>query len=395
MKLMKKIISVFMVILTVSFILPVFASAETETVLKFNENGKFRIMMFADIQDDETPEETTIQLMKEALAAHKPDLVIYLGDNTVASAEKQPEAISEIVAPCVEAGVPFTFVFGNHDEGLSKEELLKEYRKYPGCLAYDADESLYGCANHNLPILSSDGSNVAFNLWMIDSGKWVDEFDGYDYVREDQIRWYKDTAAELASRNGGKAVPAMSFQHIVVPEVYEALGMIKLPLGINEWTFDNQAYLPVPDFGSYSGYLFEPPSPSKVNGGQMDAWLETGDVMATFCGHDHVNDYITSYKGIDIVNVPTVGGRSYSNDLNRGVGLITLDEDDLTTYQYEALRMYDFALSEGSRILSCEGAYSKLDYQFDKLLDSVASRVYDFIMKIIFPMVGDMMAKKK
>ena len=379
-----------MAVLMVSFILPVFASAEADTTLQFGEDGKFQIMMFADSQDDEELEETTTQLMRKALATYKPDLVIYMGDNSVAPGEKQADAIAAIVAPCVEAEVPFTLVFGNHDQeqGVSNDDLLKEYQKYPGCLAVDAIPELYGCGNHNLTILSSDGAKVAFNLWLVDSGTSTEEAGGYDYVREDQIQWYKDTAAELAAANGGEVVPAMSFQHIIVPEVYDALGMMKIPVGIGEWTFDGQAYLPIPNFGSYTGYVFEPPCPSHINGGQMDAWLETGDVMATFYGHDHVNDFTTSYKGIDITTVPTVGCNSYSNDINRGVGLITLDESDLTTYEYEALRMYDFALAEGSKILECEGALSKISYQFNKFIDGFLTKLHELVSGFSLPTFG-------
>lgn len=386
MKLTKKVFAILMAMLMVSFVLPVFASAEADTALQFGEDGKFTIMMFADSQDDETLEETTAQLMREALAAYTPDLVIYMGDNSVAPGEKQADAIATIVAPCVEAEVPFTLVFGNHDQeqGVSNDDLLKEYQKYPGCLAYDAVPELYGCGNHNLPILSSDGTKVAFNLWMIDSGTSTKEAGGYDYVHEDQIKWYKDTAAELAAANGGEVVPAMNFQHIIVPEVYEALGMIKIPFGIPDWRYDNQDYLPIPSFSSHTGYIFEPPCPSHINGGQMDAWLETGDVMATFYGHDHINDFTTNYKGVDITTVPTVGCNSYVNNINRGVGLITLDESDLSTYEYESLRMYDFALAEGSSILDCDGALSKIGYQFYKFIDEVLTSIHNMFLAVPF-----------
>lgn len=388
---MKKIIAVVLAMLMLTATFAMTASANvSDYILKFNEDGKFKIMMFADSQDDENLEETTAQLMREALAAYTPDLVIYMGDNSVAPAEKQADAIAAIVAPVVEAGVPFTVVFGNHDQeqGLPNEDLLKEYQKFPGCLAYDAVPSLYGCGNHNLPILASNGIGVAFNLWMIDSGTSTEEAGGYDYVREDQINWYKDTAKALSLLNGGKVVPAMAFQHIIVPEVYDALGMMKIPFGIGEWTFDGQAYLPIPNFGAYTGFLFEPPCPSHINGGQFDAWVETGDVMATFYGHDHVNSFTTTYEGIDITTVPTVGCNSYSNDMNRGVGLITLDENDLSTYEYEVLPMYDFALAEGSKILDCEGALSKTSYQFNKFMADFLTKLHNLVSGFALPSFG-------
>jgi len=391
MKLTKKVLAVVLAMLMLAATFAMTASANvSDYILKFNEDGKFTIMMFADSQDDEELEETTAQLMREALAAYTPDLVIYMGDNSVAPGEKQADAIAAIVAPVVEAGVPFTLVFGNHDQeqGVEKEVLLREYQKYPGCLAYDVDPELYGCGNHNLPILASNGLGIAFNLWFVDSGTSTEEAGGYDYVREDQINWYKDTAKALSLLNGGEVVPAISFQHIIVPEAYDALGMMKIPFGIGEWTFDGQAYLPIPNFGSFTGFLFEPPCPSHINGGQFDAWVETGDVMATFYGHDHVNSFTTTYEGIDITTVPTVGCNSYSNDMNRGVGLITLDENDLTTYEYEVLPMYDFALAEGSKILDCEGALSKTSYQFNKFMADFLTKLHSLFSGFALPSFG-------
>ncbi len=381
MKLMKKVLAVALaVMMAASFMVSaVAADIFGNTVLRFNEDGKFKIMIFADSQDDETLEETTAQLMREALDAHNPDLVVFLGDNTVAGGyENQAKAIEAIVAPCVEREIPFTLVFGNHDQeqGVEKEVLLREYQKYPGCLAYDVDPSLYGCGNHNLPILASEGLDIAFNLWFIDSGTSTAETGGYDYVRDDQIEWYQNTANTLKALNGGELVPAIHFQHIIVPEVYDAVGMMEVPFSIDEFYYNDTNYLPVPNFGAYTGYIFEPPCPSHVKSNQMAAWLETGDVMATFYGHDHVNDFTTTYEGIDITTVPTVGCNSYSNDINRGVGLITLDENDLSTYEYEALRMYDFALAEGSKIPECDGALSTFEYMFYKVVDQFLTALH-------------------
>lgn len=386
MKLTKRIFAAALAIMMlVTFAVPSFAATADsleDSTLKFNSDGKFKIMIFADSQDDETLEETTAALMREALDAQKPDLVVYLGDNTVAQGyENQAKAIEAVTAPCVERNIPFTIVFGNHDQeqGVEKDVLLEEYQKYPGCLAVDADPSLYGCGNHYLPITSSKGDKIAFNLWFIDSGTTVEELGGYDYVREDQINWYKENAALLKAQNGGETVPALNFQHIIVTEVYDALGMVKIPFGIKNFTYDNQAYLPVPNFGSYTGFIFEPPCPSYVNGGQMDAWLETGDVIGTFFGHDHINGFTTNYGGIDITTVPTVGCNSYSYEINRGVGLITLDESDLSTYEYEVLNMYDFALAEGSSILGCDGAKSKFEYTLNKFFDILLTKVHELV----------------
>ncbi len=373
-----RLLSIALTVILIISCIPVFASAEGETQLQFGSDGKFKIMLFADIQDDDPIEETTLQMMHECLDKYKPDLVVYLGDNGVAHTEKEYSTVKAITAPCVEKGVPYAIVFGNHDgeREVSRERLLTYYQEF-GCLTTDADPDIYGCGNCNLPILSSDGKKTAFNLWLIDSGSSNPdkEVGGYDYVHEDQIEWYKNTAEELKKANGGKVVPSILFQHIIMPEAYEAI-YPRLPFKMGkDYTIDGTTYFPVPFFNRHAGIILEPCSPPFVNGGQWDAIVETGDVIATFHGHDHVNDFTATHEGIDIVNVPTVGCQAYSDAISRGAGLITLDEKDLSTYEYEMIYFFNMALEEDSEILSKEGARSEAYYKFirffRKFLDGI------------------------
>lgn len=326
-----------------------------KTKLHFGYTGKFKILIFADCQDDETIEETTRLLMCEALDKYCPDLVIFLGDNTVAQGyEKQYTAIEALTKPCRDRNISFAMVFGNHDQeqGVPKEKLFEIYKSF-GCLTYDADPDIYGCGNCNLPVYSFDGSKISFNLWLIDSGSnnTVTPQGGYDFIRQDQLDWYKKTAAELKKQNGGKAVPAMNFQHIVIPEIYEHL-YYKAPFSKNpKTTFMGVTYSDGTKISKYSGLILERACPPRIYDGQLDAWKETGDVIASFCGHDHTNSFRTFIRGIENINVPTAGCYAYSTEITRGFGVLTLYEDDPKNYDYELVHMYDMALSSDSQIL--------------------------------------------
>lgn len=369
---MKKVISIILCALLIMSIVPVVSFASSP-ILKFDDNGEFKIMLFADSQDNEDLEETTLAFMCDALDVYKPDLVVFLGDNTVASGyENQAKAIEAIVTPCVDRDVPFAIVFGNHDQeqGVDKEDLLDIYRSY-GCLTYDANPALSGCGTCNLPIFASNGIKIAFNLWLTDSGSMNEDktIGGYDYVHADQVEWYKNTAAALKLLNGGNVVPSINFQHIIVPEIYEAIFPETSLKGSR--TVKGKNYYLLPDFSKFTGHLLEPPCSPFVTEGQFDAWVETGDVLATFSGHDHTSDFTVPFKGVDIVNVPTHGCSSYYKEYTRGAGLITLNENDLSTYDYETIKFYDLALRDGNTIIGKEGAKSPVFYTIIKMFRSV------------------------
>ncbi|MCD7826963.1 MAG: metallophosphoesterase [Clostridiales bacterium] len=392
MKMLKKIFRIFLSVLMMSLGLPVCALADnTESNLQFNSDGQFKILVFADIQDDEDVEQSTLQLMAEALDACEPDLVVLLGDNTVATGyENQYKAIEAVTEPIRSRNIPYAMVFGNHDQeqGVDKETLLAVYQEF-GCLTYDADPGLYGCGTCNLPILSSDGTETAFNLWFIDSGSQNSDADvgGYDYVHEDQIQWYKDTASALKEANGGETVPAINFQHIVIPEIYDTLynrvsSSVSKSLTLN---FMGNSYSYIPKFTGYTGLVCEAPCPPYVKDGQLDAWLETGDIIAAFHGHDHINTYEAECSGIDVINVPSAGSNAYYRSYTRGVGLITLDESSPENYEYELLHIYDFALQDGSLLGDVEGGMSKISAFFNKLFYNFLTGAQSLLNTIVSP----------
>ncbi|MBQ2828020.1 MAG: metallophosphoesterase [Clostridia bacterium] len=385
----KKILSVILaalMLLTVS--VTAFAAEEGTApagdALQFDANGKFQILVLADVQDDYPVNEDTLQYIREALDTVKPDLVVFNGDNITID---DKAAYDQLMQPLVERGQKFTFVFGNHDvedRSFTHEDILEIYQSYEGCLAYDADPSLHGCANHNLPILSSDGTKVAFNLWMFDSGDYIknedgswyyDEYDSrvYDCVRKDQIEWYKETSKKLEAENGGK-VPSIAFQHIITEEGVAAI-LPEMPsfLGFMGRSFENgNAYSFVPVFTRIkSGFIFEPPCPSVDNDGQWDAFVERGDVLGCVFGHDHVNSFIAEYNGIDAIMTPGITSESYSNDMLRGGRIITIDENDPWNYETEMLHFHALALKEGSLLPEITGK-SIADFRLQEFLLSIS-----------------------
>lgn len=329
------------------------ASAASK-VLRFDENGEFKIMHLTDCQDVYPANETMLKFIDASIKEYRPDLVVLGGDNVVAK-NNMENGIRQIVEILVANETYFTLVFGNHDfqQDLTDDEQLAVYQKYGGeyCLAYDPHPELHGTATHALPILGSNSNETKFMLYMFDSGDYVKDENGkelglgYECVDEKQIEWYENTSKAVEAANG-KKVPAFAFQHIVVGDVYDALFReTDVDLGVLTPTYNGKRYSFLPKTENIEdGFLFEFPCPGYYNFGQFDAMVERGDVIGIFSGHDHPNTYVTELDGIKIVNSGGATYHSYGSDMTRGMRMITLNEDDLSTFETEQVTINQFAL---------------------------------------------------
>lgn len=385
---MKKIFSVLLVVCLLLSSTVMCLAASDNNELRFDENGNFKILVLADVQDSYPLEPAVIQFISEALDYAKPDLVVFAGDNMVG---KDIRAIDEMVAPIVERSVPFTFVFGNHDDqdGVTKEAQLAQFQKYEGCLAYDAVPELHGVATHNLPILSSDGKKTAFNLWMFDSGTYYVEDGvelGYDWVREDQIEWYNSVRDEMTKANGGNLIPSIAFQHIIPQEPCKEI-FYESPFNFGTLTnnfADGTSYTYIPNLTKFDGYIFEQSCPSYGNDGQWDAMVQGGDVLGLVVGHDHVNSFVANVDGVDLIQTPAVTYNSYYTALYQGARIIELSEDDPWNYETYMLTANELALQEGSKLneAGVRDDY-KINYEFEKIFSFIYGFVIDWFKNTI------------
>jgi len=374
---LKAILSILIILAFVfTSVSPAYAVQSSAKILKFNQNGKFTIVQFADCQDDILPRKAMIIMMERALDSAKPDLVVFTGDNITGGGCPGKLltnlAIRAVLAPVVKRGIPFAVVFGNHDgeSGVSKEDQLKMYQKIKGCLAYDAVPSLYGCANYNLPILSSDGSKDAFNLWLFDSNEYDKVNGGYDWVHDDQVQWYKDTSVSLAQANGG-LVPSLAFQHICAPETFNLLKQV--PQGTaNSGDHFGKTYAFELDPSMAQGHLGEWPCPSNTASNQFQAFVDRGDVLGLVSGHDHVNDFVGTYKGVDIIQSPGTGLQTYNDRAVVGCRVIVLDENNSWHYQTETPSFADY-FGTGT---SADFAYSFMGSEFAAFLPVVSDAIF-------------------
>lgn len=352
---MKKFISVMLCVVMLASALCFGVSAEKDYgKLQFNDDGNFRIMQVADLQDDMLLNGAVKEFLREALVQEQPDLVILTGDNISGGScrtdmfkswdQKNCEtAIGQFMDIFEEYGVPVAAVFGNHDNEnkLSKEELFDIYEEYDCFIGTDEGDALYGCGTYNLPVYSSeDSSKMAYNLWLFDSNTYDDVYGGYDYVHDDQVEWYVNKSNELKAANGGEAVPSMAFQHIVVKEIFDIIESSTEYIEGSELYSDGRYYVFKEGYLK-AGHLKEYPCPGTQPSKQFSKMVEQGDVVAMFFGHDHNNSFEVNYQGIDLVATPGFTFNSYGNE-DRAVRIIDINEEDTSTYSTRLVQFDDY-----------------------------------------------------
>lgn len=320
----------------------VHAAANEDIKLQFKPDGKFKIVQFNDSQDDENIDRRTIELMEKVLDTEKPDFVVLNGDNITGGCDtplEMKQAINNVAQPMEKRGIKWAITYGNHDEdstpksGLNEEDMLEIYMSYKYNLNKASVKDITGTGNMNLLIKNSKGTDAAFNLWLLDSGRYApntiagQDFEGYptwDWLRFNQVSWYSETSKNLEKQWGHK-VPSLVFIHIPLWE-YRYMWYAS----VDSRTDENHAN--AVNKHNIVGERNEEECPGPINSGMFSAMLERGDVKGVFCGHDHVNTYMGNYYGILLGYAGNVGFGTYGlsgADRNRlrGARVFNLDEN--------------------------------------------------------------------
>ncbi|WP_373230709.1 metallophosphoesterase family protein [Cohnella sp.] len=279
--------------------------------LKYRQDGTFKIVQFTDMHFGDGKEEEresdgrTAALVRRVIAAEQPDLVVLTGDMIWSHGVGDPKAsFRRAIAPIAESQVPWAAVFGNHDAeaGVTREELLAIQQENERCLSIAGPSDINGVGNFMLKVKDGAGSNDALALYFFDSGiNAPEEIGGYAWVHPDQIHWYTQESRRLAEQSG-RPLSALAFFHIPVPE-YDAA-----------W-----------HGGQVTGTKEENVECPKINTGLFGAMVQMKDVLGTFVGHDHDNDYCGTLHGIRLCYGRVTGYNCYGK-LRRGARVIQLHE---------------------------------------------------------------------
>ena len=305
----------------------------------FDADGSFALFQVSDIQDQGKLSQRSADVLRAALAAAKPRLVVLTGDN-VNTASNRRDAFAGAMEPVVkifeEFRTPFCVTFGNHDSERAGDDFLTRQEQYDWLKARGGELFV----DHDVPELTGVGSGCielfvpgaekpSVRLFAMDSGAYSSG--GYDGCHADQIAWYERVAAD--------GVPHLWFQHIIVPDandtgLFRAAKEGEKGVRMRVRGEDVQA---VPSEGVL-GELKEHTCPPgwgayrdkehTVEGRTLyDAWRANGHLLGAYFGHDHMNTFDgVDENGIRLGATKALTVHSY-NDGDPGLRLFVVHPD--------------------------------------------------------------------
>lgn len=250
------------------------------------ENG-FKVLILSDPHLSMLSSRTRWSL--HAIVGHisreKPDLIIIAGDIVLGIFTNHK--FVELCKLLEKFEVPFAFVLGNHDSQIpyvvGREDIIRICSSFTHSAIHvnEIDNKRYG----NYAVHISDNEKIIRSFIFLDSGGKITKEEekefkikgGYSFITANQIKFYKNSLY--------KGVNSTLIVHIP-PEEFET------------------AYK---EGNVIRGERRETVSSSKYNSGMFKAVLESNSTDSIYVGHDHLNDFVSIYKGIRFVYIQNSG----------------------------------------------------------------------------------------
>ena len=313
---MKKYLSLTVFLISLFFIQTLFAQSKIvrlsddhfQIIFKDIKNREISFLQVTDLHLGSSAEGKwekdiiTFRRIKRLVEMYDPDFIAITGD--LMTGEKPFGAL--LAANCVNffdsLERPWIYIFGNHDPegGFGRDKIYEvfNFSKW-GILGFHPAKIDEGKKYDFLVDLIIKGDGVPkWQIYNFDSGSHK----GFKSIKKDQLDWYRKMSAESAEK-AGKQIPAVAFFHI--------------PLIQYQWLWEDKSI-------KKEGESKEKVCYEEDDGSVYDAFVDVGNIKATFCGHDHYNNYWGTYKGGIILAYGYISGEMTNHAWPVGGKLVKL-----------------------------------------------------------------------
>jgi len=195
---------------------------------------------------------------------------------------------------------PWFYVYGNHDPqgGFGHDDIYNVFKTSEwGVLGYHGADKMKKY-DYYVDIIVGDNSTPNWQVYAFDTGP----HNGIKAVQPDQIEWYKEISKQTKEKYNS-TIRAISIFHIPLIQYQEL------------WNDDSI---------KKGGVSLEKVYYEEDDGTLYNTFVEMGNVKATFCGHDHYNNYWGKYTGGIILAYGYISGESTNEAWPTGGKLISL-----------------------------------------------------------------------
>lgn len=312
--------------------------------LDMPQTGKFTVLNLTDPQlsngdwDDAEAFGIFDKTVKTPVSRLKPDLITVSGDFAYAGSDRSYREYKDYFTAL---GIPWTCVFGNHDNQGGPEpveKVLSVFRESPFFLWEDCPKEL----GHG---------NFALNIGGVCALILMDTHDRMPYTHEDgsvtnewacvtkeQIAWYR---GEVRALKDAGCTGSVLISHIPIHAYREAAkaayreGTVQKELppdACGEAVFNE-------GFEGASGVWHEGICSWPEDEGMFDAILAENHTRTVICGHDHINNFIIPYRGVKFVYALKTGKGCYWDARMNGGTVITVSEDGKVDVRHEYVKI--------------------------------------------------------
>ena len=217
----------------------------------------------------------TFRRIKKLVERHNPDMIAITGD--LFTGEKPFGALLAAYAVNFFDGLerPWLYVFGNHDPegGFGRSDIAEVFAESQRAILgkHDVNNDLQEKYDYAVDIFRKGDNKPCWQIYAFDSGSKK----GYKSIKSDQLDWYRSTSTKSIAAYKDK-IRAVSIFHI--------------PLIEYQYLKDDES---IKIYGESREKVWY----EEDDGSVYQAFLEVGNIEATFCGHDHYNNYWGTYKG--------------------------------------------------------------------------------------------------
>jgi predicted MPP superfamily phosphohydrolase len=194
--------------------------------LKFKD-GTFKILHMTDfhMRDGDEKDRRTCAFIRKLIESEIPELIVIGGDLIHKDETSYPlAAFEEALNPIAESGIPWAYIFGNHElqSGVEAAKFVEILERMPHSLFKTGPSHIQGHSNYIIRIMASAKVQPAALLYMFDdSMKMTYPLKGKNWIHRNQVSWYANNSMQFTRRNNGEPIPALAFLHVPLPEYKE------------------------------------------------------------------------------------------------------------------------------------------------------------------------------